>query len=113
MEQGTFEELNASGTAGYVHSLSLSSRPAAESTLTKEDETTQVLRTSVEGLAKQELDDDDSGGKKRGSGDLTVYKYYIETIGWGSWCIFVSLCCLYGFGTVFPRKYISFPFNLV
>lgn len=113
LEQGTFKALNASGSAGYVNSLSLSSRAATEPSSTKADETAQVIRTSVDEAANKESEGDDSHSKDRRTGDLTVYKYYIETIGWGSWSIFVSLCCLYGFGSVFPRKYIpSFPFYL-
>lgn len=114
LEQGTFEELNANGSAGYVYSLSLSSRAVTEASLNKEDETAQAIMTSVEESAKKEPEDDGSDGNGRRTGDLTVYKYYIETIGWGSWCIFVSLCCAYGFGSVFPRKYILyFSFSMI
>lgn len=113
VEQGTFEKLNASDSAGYVHSLALSARAPTESSATKEDETAGTIRASVEEPTKEKLEDDDSERNDRRQGDFTVYKYYIESIGWGSWSIFVSLCCFYGFGTVFPRTYICFPFHFL
>jgi hypothetical protein len=60
---------------------------------------------TVPGLAAastmhQPINIDNRGGK-----DLTIYKYYIDTVGWVTWWVFVLLCSGFVFGLVFPRSY--------
>jgi hypothetical protein len=45
------------------------------------------------------------------AGDLTIYKYYIQTFGWTRWTIFCFFCALYGFGTAFPSNSFSTSLN--
>ena len=38
----------------------------------------------------------------RRTGDLTVYKYYFDMIGWGYGTVFAALCTAFVFGLTFP-----------
>jgi hypothetical protein len=44
---------------------------------------------------------------RRRTGDLAIYKYYIDTIGWTTWLIFVFICMAFVFALTFPRTYFS------
>lgn len=93
-EKGTFDCLI--NTDGYTSSLGLKRRIPQIST--KENKLVNFLQGALPASASKEASD--TG--KAPAGDMTVYKYYIETFGWGNWAIFTSACVVYGFGTAFP-----------
>ena len=41
---------------------------------------------------------------KRRTGDISLYLYYMKSIGWPACFIFFALSVLYAFATVFPRR---------
>ena len=48
-----------------------------------------------------------STGADRRTGEATVYKYYIRTVGWINFTIFISCGALFIFALTFPRKFWS------
>jgi hypothetical protein len=58
---------------------------------------------TLQGLNLDENKEDSS----RRTGDLTVYQYYFENIGWPLLSLFLFCCILFVLGLSFPRQYIS------
>jgi ATP-binding cassette subfamily C (CFTR/MRP) protein 1 len=99
VEQGSYEDLVAGG--GYLQSLETQDWHGSLVDLSKGDNGFHASSGTLIPVASS----DDS----RRTGDLTVYKYYIDTIGWSTWLIFVVLCALFVFGLIFPRTYLRMP----
>lgn len=97
-EQGSFRQL--SSRPGYVSKLDLHQRQGG---LTKEGERSLFANETQEALAKALPD---VNAHDASTGDLSVYKYYIESFGWARWWIFVAICSFYGFGVVFPQAWV-------
>lgn len=98
-EQGSFRELSA--RPGYVSKLDLRSRPEGSSA-EKGEKSSVYSNETQEALAKAlpDVNADDAA-----TGDLRVYKYYIESFGWWRWWLFIAICSFYGFGVVFPQAW--------
>jgi ATP-binding cassette, subfamily C (CFTR/MRP), member 1 len=102
VEQGTFEKLNV--TQGYVHSLSINN------TNTPNDYGNDSDRESNDAtlLKKFELEPaaaiDSTSDSSRQNGDISVYKYYFDTVGmW--WCgLFFATLAAFAFFYVFSSK---------
>ena len=108
-EQGSFQQLNASG--GYVSNFDLQAPdwrfapknvkfdllnpPPAESAYG----TARIK--AVQGLRESELD------ANRRTGDLSVYGYYIQTVGRSAVIYFVAAICGYVFSMTFPQIWLG------
>lgn len=94
-EQGSFGQLLS--RPGYVSKLDLHQRLDG---LAKQGEKSLFANETQEALAKALPD---VNAHNASTGDLSVYKYYIESFGWVRWWIFITICSFYGFGVVFPQ----------
>ncbi|KAF2500059.1 hypothetical protein BU16DRAFT_578086 [Lophium mytilinum] len=101
-EQGTFEELYLHD--GYVRSLcsTLSDHSIYRQ---EKDEKKDTLRGF--GASQKTEKELTTVEETTAAGDLTIYKYYIQTFGWTRWVIFCCFCALYGFGTAFPNLWVK------
>ena len=100
-EMGTFDRLN--DTDGYTNSLALTHRkpnPPPKNTDNK-------LAILIGGMLPPSTSEARQGTKENHTGDLTIYRYYIDTFGWVNWTIFTSICIMYGFGTAFPSMVLG------
>jgi ATP-binding cassette subfamily C (CFTR/MRP) protein 1 len=97
-EQGSFGQL--SSRPGYVSKLDLHQRLDG---LAKQGEKSLFANETQEALAKALPD---VNAHDASTGDLSVYKYYIESFGWVRWWIFIAICSFYGFGVVFPQAWV-------
>jgi hypothetical protein len=95
-QQGSYEELVSSD--GYVQRLETHKSGELIDFSDEKDDVAEPRRFSVSPPA---IDD------KRRTGDLAIYKYYIDTIGWTTWLIFVFICMAFVFALTFPRTYVS------
>lgn len=108
-EQGSFQELNASG--GYVSNFDL---PAPdwrfEAKETKFDQLfpppTELVHGPIavkatKGLSELELD------ANRRTGDLSVYAYYTKTVGKTAVISFIAAICGYVFAMAFPQVWLG------
>ena len=97
-ERGTFARLN--NTDGYTSSLALTDRAPKALPKVTDNRLANLIGvtppTNAPGAQQEKTDIH--------AGDLTIYRYYIETFGWVNWAIFTSICIVYGFGTAFPSK---------
>lgn len=94
-EQGTYAELSCPG--GYLQRFACSSRPL-EAIAPHEHPAkgeTDVLGALTD-LARRPED--------KSTGDLSLYKYYIDQIGWTAFTALVVLCTGFVFAVVFQRK---------
>ncbi|KAL2059240.1 hypothetical protein ABVK25_000532 [Lepraria finkii] len=83
-EIGTFDRLI--GNHGYISSLNLAYRkPQAATNVNR-------LTNLLQGMPQLRTPVDMSETEKNTSGDLTIYKNYIDTFGWGNWTVFTSIC---------------------
>jgi len=108
-EQGSFQELNASG--GYVSNFDL---PAPDWRFqAKETNLDQLFSPptdpihgpvevkAIKGLSESELD------ANRRTGDLSVYGYYTKTVGKTAVISFVAAICGYVFAMIFPQVWLG------
>ena len=108
-EQGSFRELNASG--GYISNFDLPIPEwGYEHKSSKLDQLfsspsktihTPVAIKEVKGLSESELD------ANRRTGDLSVYGYYVKTVGRIAAIFFVAAICGYVFAMSFPQVWIG------
>lgn len=98
-QQGSYEELASSD--GYVQSLETHKSGELIDFSDEKGDLAQPRRFSVSPPAIND---------KRRTGDLTIYKYYIDTIGWTTWMIFVFICMAFVFALIFPRTSFSLLF---
>ncbi|KAL3420510.1 hypothetical protein PVAG01_06955 [Phlyctema vagabunda] len=95
-EQGSYEELASAG--GYLQSLETNDTSGTMTGLIDEKEiNTPPPAVAVAG----EID------QSRRTGDMTIYKYYIDTIGWVAWLVFVAFCAVFVFALIFPQFWIK------
>ncbi|KAL8856229.1 MAG: hypothetical protein Q9178_007146 [Gyalolechia marmorata] len=110
-EQGSFDELNATG--GYVSSLDL---PPADWRMRSQPVTSLdhlMSSTSVDTIpslppTKELVDDPDSEfeANKR-TGDLSIYAYYARSVGWVSVITFIVAISAYVFCVSFPQIWLG------
>ncbi|KAJ6082006.1 hypothetical protein N7499_006880 [Penicillium canescens] len=97
LEHGSYSELVS--TDGYVSTLSGTSHTASTTRapdIVLNDETLQ-------GLNLDESKEDSS----RRTGDLTVYRYYFENIGWPLLSLLLICCALFVLGLSFPQIWLQ------
>ena len=97
-EKGTFDRLKS--TDGYTNSLAVTRRKPKDSPKDRDNRLAYLLEGMLPPSATEAEEDTDQNH----AGDLTVYRYYIETFGWVKWTIFMFLCAIYGFAVAFPSK---------
>lgn len=102
-EQGSFQALDATG--GYVSSFGLG-LPEWNSKIDTPSELPQpkILRSSKSGAIKED--------PRRQSGDLSIYLYYIRSIGWLPTVIFLVAISGFVFCISFPST-VSVTLSLV
>ena len=109
-EQGSYKELIASG--GYVSSLDLA--PAEWTSLPKESNL-DLLMSNTSKLDHSDLlpkesmqtkDDPDFEANKR-TGDLSIYAYYIRSVGWFAVVTFIVAISAYVFSISFPQIWLG------
>ena len=107
VEQGSFQQLNANG--GYVSNFDL---PAPEWSVEKRETTFDQLFTPIskpkkeakpklQGLSESELQ------VNRRTGDLSVYGYYVKTVGRFAVISFLFAICGYVFSMIFPQVWLG------
>lgn len=109
LEQGSFQQLNASG--GYVSNFDLAAPDwrfeAKESKVdqlfspSSEPARGSVAIKPIGGLSESELD------ANRRTGDLSVYGYYAKTVGKSAVLSFVVAICGYVFAMTFPQIWLG------
>ncbi|RDW58727.1 hypothetical protein BP6252_13203 [Coleophoma cylindrospora] len=94
-EQGSFEELNSK--EGYVNNLSVRVKAAhdAENPIPGSKEDTDPEPRELIPNGQRQL------------GDMTIYKYYIDTVGWRNSIVFLALGALFVFGSSFPQIWVE------
>ena len=83
---------------GYVSTLSGSSKPLTTTRapdFVLDDET--LLGLNMEEEQTEDL--------SRRTGDLTVYSFYFQNIGWPLLSIFLACCVVFILGLSFPREF--------
>nr|WOZ30809.1 McfL [Coleophoma empetri] len=100
IDQGKYHNL--------VHASSyLESLDTREKTLS-ESESAGTEDDTVPDLVVTETTNQAAGIDDRRKSDLAIYKYYINSVGWVTWWVFVLLCSGFVFGLVFPQIWIQF-----
>ncbi|RDL32356.1 p-loop containing nucleoside triphosphate hydrolase [Venustampulla echinocandica] len=100
IDQGTYRNLVYASS--YLESLGTREKTLNASEPEKiDDDTVPGLAAARTPYQPSDIDD------KRKS-DLTIYRYYIDTVGWVTWGFFVLLCSGFVFGLVFPQIWIQF-----
>jgi ATP-binding cassette subfamily C (CFTR/MRP) protein 1 len=101
VEQGTFDRLNATG--GYVSSFNLPSadwvyKPAIDASPSQE------LTYEYVAPDPNKVSDPLEAEANRRTGDLSIYLYYVNSIGWGPTIIFIVGITAFIFCISFPSK---------
>ena len=105
-EQGTFKQLDAAG--GYVSNFNLPPPDWAYIPLHESFIDRQALADSVRpGADISKLTDLEQDDASRRMGDLSIYLYYVQSIGWIPTMIFVIAITIYIFCVSFPSKTLS------
>ena len=104
LEQGSFEELNTGG--GYVSSLNLRTANWSSEPRSALPEDFKPLITDSTGIstATPTVSEADMN---RQSGDLSIYLYYIRSVGWPATTIFVAAITVYVFCYTFPSIWLK------
>lgn len=102
-EQGDFEKLNHTG--GYVASFSL---PPAEWDY-KQDEQEIADRAAAKPYVYKAYDPDSAleeaaADASRQTGDVSIYLYYVRSVGWFPTIVFVVSMTVFVFCTSFPSS---------
>ncbi|CAG8925975.1 unnamed protein product [Penicillium salamii] len=98
IEQGRYHDLMKAG--GYVSTIAGTSK--VTSTARAPDMTLDP--ETLQGLNIEEDQQEDSG---RRTGDLTVYTFYFQNIGWSLLFIFVACCVMFILGLSFPQIWLQ------
>lgn len=93
VEQGSFSTLNAN----LDHTQSRLPRKPQRSM-------SRVSKSASNNARPAAVVDDPIPMIDRRTGDMTVYKYYMDTCEWWKWVILMALAVSYGFFTIFPSK---------
>jgi ATP-binding cassette subfamily C (CFTR/MRP) protein 1 len=96
VERGSYNELVAA--SGYVRSLA--NKPQVVNAI----KTPEVILDD-ETLHELGLDSEEQQDASRQTGDMTVYLYYFQNVGWLLLGLYLSSCLMFSFGLVFPRKW--------
>lgn len=98
-QQGSFRKLSL--RAGYVSGLDLQKR---QDCVVEQKEQPLVADTAQDVLTKAlpEIHAPDAV-----TGDMRIYKYYVESFGWIRWWILIAFCAFYGFGVVYPQAWVQ------
>jgi ATP-binding cassette subfamily C (CFTR/MRP) protein 1 len=104
-EQGTFDKLNGSG--GYTSGFDLA-LPDWNITSQK-NEYEAPPRYSERQVAKQTTEEDVQAEANRRTGDASIYKYYVGSVGWIPTIIFIISIIIFIFGVSFPSKSLKSP----
>nr|QIW91876.1 TRT [Phialomyces arenicola] len=97
-EQGMYKDLACAG--GYLESLDPRERENKTVDPVDEAEDPALRPTALRGA--------NLTADHQRLTDLTIYKYYIDMIGWVTWWIFVLLCSGFVFGLIFSQIWIKF-----
>jgi ATP-binding cassette, subfamily C (CFTR/MRP), member 1 len=91
-EQGSYETLSSTtkNAQSAPPEYSESANPTAD---TDSGKTTILGPPNVQGLDRR-------------AGDSAVYKYYVRTVGWFNFAVFLGSCSLFIFALVFPRTFL-------
>ncbi|KAL4782982.1 P-loop containing nucleoside triphosphate hydrolase protein [Aspergillus varians] len=100
IEQGSFSALDSAG--GYISSFALDS-PDADSKM----DTEHKSATPNEKIYSSEQSSDIESDNYRGNGDISVYLYYIRSIGWGSTIFFTVAISGFIFCISFPSIWVK------
>ena len=102
-EQGTFKQLDAAG--GYVSNFNLPPPDWAyiplHGSLTDQKTLADSVRPGADMTKLVDLEEDDAS---RRMGDLSIYLYYVQSIGWTPTIIFIAAITVYIFCVSFPSK---------
>ena len=105
VEQGTYDFLNLQ--QGHVQNLIVDSQTResqSDSVLDISEDIRENLTSAVVKNSEQEED------LLRKTGDMTLYKYYLKSVGWKDGFIILSLTIGAQFCVYFPRKYMPLLF---
>lgn len=101
-EQGHFEVLN--GTGGYISRFNLSPPDwSYESTDSPSSTSSFDKETNSEGDVLESDEHLEAAANKQ-TGDLSIYKYYMNSVGWFAVLIFVVFISAFVFCISFPSK---------
>ena len=108
-EQGTFEHLRAQ--EGFVSNVLLASNSKIDGEkgegAPKEKKPSAAVKRALKGPTANDFQD-----LTRRTGDISVYKYYLASIGWNNAVATVAMACIYSVTTRFNRKWPPFPSSL-
>ncbi|KAH8701351.1 P-loop containing nucleoside triphosphate hydrolase protein [Phaeosphaeriaceae sp. PMI808] len=102
-EQGTFEQLNSSG--GYVSTFILP--PPSWDYLPEYSNELDLTSYSKNAAQQQMTEDSLEEGAARRTGDVTVYLYYIRSVGWVATWIFIISITIFTFCNSFPHIWLK------
>jgi ATP-binding cassette, subfamily C (CFTR/MRP), member 1 len=105
-EQGDFKCLSAQG--GYVSSFNL--LPPEWNFLAHNPNKSEPSKEVVAPPTKAQVTEDDIG---RRTGDVSIYLYYVNAVGWVPTLIFVFAICGFIFSMSFPSKQLLPKYALV
>jgi len=102
IEQGSFSALNKTG--GYVSSFGLGS-PDWEYKTKRFSESPSY--STIDSLEKEKEALEPEPVHRETGGDLSIYTYYINAIGWGPAMIFIVAMAVFVFGLSFPSIWLK------
>jgi ATP-binding cassette subfamily C (CFTR/MRP) protein 1 len=97
IEQGNFEHLNTE--QGYVQSLIVEDQAEKSYSNTVSDTVTKSKKEAAE----KAVEDTSASDLLRKTGDLTLYKYYLKSVGWKDGIVILTLTFSSQFCQYFPR----------
>ncbi|MCJ1311899.1 hypothetical protein MMC25_005572 [Agyrium rufum] len=98
VQQGTYNELRK--TPGFIQSLQENQQDTTEP---KETPISNVReRKELKGPSREQAID-----LTRKTGDVAVYSYYMNSIGWPLTIMFVGSCCMFAFAFNFPQIWLK------
>ena len=108
VEQGSFNEVNACG--GYISNLNLRADTAALDFMSQK---TSDPASQATALAPPKRSDsaaaivDDINASNRQSGDISIYLYYVRSVGWPATIIFFVAMSIFAFCYTFPTIWLK------
>ncbi|KAI1626473.1 hypothetical protein EDD37DRAFT_648899 [Exophiala viscosa] len=99
LEQGPFAALHSTEKDQQADAIGSSGSEFEEVTLKPID---AEMRGLLQTLTGKELE-----GSQRRTGDMTVYKWYAQVVGYMNFAIFVALASLFVFALVFPQYIVK------
>jgi ATP-binding cassette, subfamily C (CFTR/MRP), member 1 len=99
-EQGTFNELNSTG--GYVSTFTL---PPPDWDYKPEDVISSAQTYEHIPSNPNQITDSLEAEANRRTGDVSIYLYYVRSIGWLPTSIFIVAMTAFIFCMSFPREY--------